>query len=67
MLHGAADVTLIEKLHPHTKAVEADTSSRQCYSKRRTEKLKTPDAQTVPLGSPAELSRDFLKNRNLAL
>ena len=23
-----------------------DASSRQCYSKRRTEKLKTPDAQT---------------------
>ena len=39
-----------------------DASPRQCYSKRLTEILKTPDAQTVALGSPAELSRDFLKN-----
>jgi len=35
-----------------------DASVRQCYSKRRTDELKPPDAQTVALGSPAELSRN---------
>jgi hypothetical protein len=53
-------VTIIEKLHQRTKALESDTSSGQGYSKRHTEKLKTPDVQTVALRSPAELPRDFL-------
>ena len=46
MLDGAAGVAHIETFHQHTKARESDTSSRQCYSKRLTEKLKTPYAKT---------------------
>src|SRR6266498_365533 len=39
-----------------------DASVSQCYSKRRTDELKPPDAQTVALGSPAELSRNSRMN-----
>ena len=44
-----------------------DASVRQCYSKRRTDELKPPDAQTVALGSPAELSRNSRMNLFLQL
>jgi len=54
-LYGATGVTLIEKLHHDTKALESDMLSRQCYSKRRTEKLKTPDVQTEALGTQQNL------------
>jgi len=40
MLDGAAGVAHIETFHQHTKARESDTSSRQCYPKRRTEKTE---------------------------
>ena len=60
---------IIENSTSHTKALESDTSSRQCYSKRRTEKLITPDAKTErpvrSLGRP--YSRYFPKNPKLPL
>jgi hypothetical protein len=37
-------------------------SSRQFYWKRRTDKVKTPNAQTVALRSPAKLSGNYRMN-----
>jgi len=44
-----------------------DVSLRQCYSKRHTEKLKTPDAQTVALGSPGGTFPRFPEEPNTAI
>jgi hypothetical protein len=56
MLHGSTGVTIIGKFQIQSKAFRPAASSRQSYSKRRTDKLKTPDTQTVALDPPAELS-----------
>ena len=64
---GAVGVTTIEKLHRHPMALESDASSRQCYSKRRTEKLKTPDAQTVAVEVLRQAFPGFRRNPKLVL
>src|SRR5687768_12113374 len=62
-------VDCVEGFWETTIRKRRDASSRQCYSKRRTERLKTPDAKTEQADhelGPTN-SRYFSKNPKLAL